>query len=285
MIRAIPMPIAPTWIGGRLRRQKSGSAWSRVWRPSGGSPVQSSSSHAPTPTMYPRFPRLPPGTATLARFSTQGGVDMADQTVRDLKLVQYLNEAYGKEKELETALQAHIGMTTKAPYKKRLQQHLKETKAHARSVERRIKQLGGKAEAVPAPGPIGDAASAVTSAASKAVSAAKGPLHAIRGTGENEKMLKNATTELSEEHWEIARYTAIETLAGEVGDKDTAKLARDIRREEERMAKFLAGQIPTLTKAVAREEIPAAERNGGGSSRRRRAASSRSRSTAGFAGA
>jgi ferritin-like metal-binding protein YciE len=203
---------------------------------------------------------------------------MADQTVRDLKLVQYLNEAYGKEKQLETALQAHIGMTTKAPYKKRLQQHLKETKAHARNVERRIKQLGGKAEATAAPGPIGDAASAVTSAASKAVSAAKGPLHAIRGTGENEKMLKNAKTEFWNEHEEIATYTAIETLADTVGDKDTAKLAREIRREEERMAKFLAGQIPTLTKAVAREEIPAAERNGGGTPRRRRAASSRSRS-------
>jgi ferritin-like metal-binding protein YciE len=201
---------------------------------------------------------------------------MPDQSIRDLKLIQYLNEAYGKEKELETALQAHIGMTTKAPYKKRLQQHLKETKAHARQVERRIKQLGGKAEAVPAPGPIGDAASAVTSAASKAVSAAKGPLHALRGTGENEKMLKNAKTEFFNEHEEIATYTAIETLADTVGDKDTAKLARAIRREEERMAKFLASQIPTLTKAVAREEIPAAERNGG--SRRRRAASNRSRS-------
>jgi ferritin-like metal-binding protein YciE len=204
---------------------------------------------------------------------------MADQTVRDHKLIQYLNEAYGKEKELETALQAHIGMTTKAPYKKRLQQHLKETKAHGREVERRIKQLGGKAEKVPAPGPIGDAAAAVTSAASKAVSAAKGPLHAIRGTGENEKMLKNAKTEFWNEHEEIATYTAIETLADTVGDKETAKLAREIRREEERMAKFLAGQIPTLTKAVAREEIPAAERNGGGTRRRRTASRSRSRST------
>src|ERR671914_658639 len=202
---------------------------------------------------------------------------MADQSIRDLKLIQYLNEAYGKERELETALQAHISMTTKAPYKKRLQQHLKETKSHAREVERRIKQLGGKAEAVPAPGPIGDAASAVTSAASKAVAAAKGPLHAIRGTGEHEKMLKNAKTEFWNEHEEIATYTAIETLADTVGDKDTAKLARSIRREEERMAKFLATQIATLTKGVAREEIPAAERNGGTRRRRRSTASSRSR--------
>ena len=44
---------------------------------------------------------------------------MAD-TAKDAKLLQYLNEAYGKERELETALQAHIGMTTKKPYAKRL---------------------------------------------------------------------------------------------------------------------------------------------------------------------
>jgi ferritin-like metal-binding protein YciE len=185
---------------------------------------------------------------------------MADQSTRDLKLIQYLNEAYGKERELETALKAHISMTTKPPYKKRLQQHLTETKGHARQVERRIKQLGGKAEIVPAPGPIGDAASAVTSAASKAVAAAKGPLHAIRGTGEQERMLKNAKTEFWNEQAEIATYQAIETLAETVGDAETARLARGIRREEERMARFLAGQIPTLTKAVAREEIPARER-------------------------
>jgi ferritin-like metal-binding protein YciE len=199
---------------------------------------------------------------------------MADQTARDMKLVQYLNEAYGKEKELETALQAHIAMTTRPPYKKRLQQHLKETKSHARQVERRIKQLGGKAET----GPIAEAASAVTAAASKAVSAAKGPLHMMRGTGETEKMLKNAKTEFWNEHEEIATYSSIETLAETVGDTETAKLARGIKREEERMAKFLEGQITSLTKAVARAEIPAAERNGGGT-RRRRAPSSRSRSS------
>jgi ferritin-like metal-binding protein YciE len=201
---------------------------------------------------------------------------MAEQSSRDAKLVQYLNEAYGKEKELETALQAHIAMTTKPPYKKRLQQHLKETKGHAREVERRIKQLGGKAELVPAPGPIAEAASTVTAAASKAVAAAQGPLHALRGTGENERMLKNAKTEYSNEFEEIAQYTAIETLADTVGDKDTAKLARGIRREEERMAKFLEGQIPQLTKAVAREEIPAAERRRNGSSGR---STSRSRAS------
>src|SRR5688572_32979306 len=93
-----------------------------------------------------------------------------DLNARDSKLVQYLNEAYGKEKELETALQAHIKMAAgRASYKKRLQDHLKETKAQARGLERRIKQLGGKAEAANLPGPdaLSEAAGKATIAATK----------------------------------------------------------------------------------------------------------------------
>jgi ferritin-like metal-binding protein YciE len=197
---------------------------------------------------------------------------MADLTARDTKLIQYLNEAYGKEKELETALQAHVKMAgSRAAYKKRLQEHLKETKAQARGLERRIKQLGGKAEASALPGP----AAAVTAAASKAAAAAKGPVHALRGTGESEKLLKNAKTELWNEYEEIGNYLAIETLAQSLGDKDTEKLAREFRKQEERMANFLVKLLPQLTKAVAKEEIPAAERNGGTSRRR----TTRSRAT------
>ena len=92
-------------------------------------------------------------------------------------------------------------------------------------------------------------------------------------------MLKNARTEYHNEFEEIGFYASIESLAETVGDKDTAKLARGIKREEERMAKFLEKQIEQLAKAVAREEIPAAERNGGssGGARRRRRSSSSSR--------
>ena len=169
---------------------------------------------------------------------------MAEMNERDAKLVQYLSEAYGKERELEAALQAHIAMTVKGPYKKRLQQHLKETKSHAKQVERRIKKLGGGGQTL-------------QTAVGKLQAAAKGPLHAVRGSGEFEKMLKNAKTEYFNEHEEIATYLAIETLAEKVRDSETAKLARAIRREEERMAQFLQGQIKQLTGAVAREDIPA----------------------------
>lgn len=166
---------------------------------------------------------------------------MAEMNERDAKLVQYLSEAYGKERELETALQAHIAMTAKGPYKKRLQQHLKETKAHARQVERRIKQLGGGGQTL-------------QTAVGKLTAAAKGPLHAIRGDSEQEKMLKNAKTEYFNEHEEIATYLAIETLAEQVRDGETAN--------------FLQGQIKSLTGAVAREDIPAALRRTNSSARK-----------------
>ena len=56
-------------------------------------------------------------------------------------------------------------------------------------------------------------------------------------TSQPETHLGNALEELREEHVEIAIYTRIETFATEVGDQDSAKLAKRIRREEERMAK------------------------------------------------
>jgi ferritin-like metal-binding protein YciE len=82
-------------------------------------------------------------------------------------------------------------------------------------------------------------------------------------------MLKNAKTEYFNEHEEIATYLAIETLAERVGDRETAKLAKGIRREEERMAKFLEGQIKSLTTAVVTEEVPSAQRKAASSSRKR----------------
>jgi ferritin-like metal-binding protein YciE len=195
-----------------------------------------------------------------------------DTPQADAKLVQYLTEAHGKEKELETALGLHIEIAQRDAYKKRLKQHLKETKQHSKQLERRIKKLGGQSA-------LAQAAELVTDVSSRAVAAAKGPVEAVRGVSPEEKQLKNARTEFKEEHEEIAMYAAIQQLAESLGDKETAKLARSIRREEERMAAFLEKQIPLLTKEVVKAEIPAAERRARSSSPRRRSKSSRSSSS------
>ncbi|HEX8122823.1 MAG TPA: DUF892 family protein [Solirubrobacteraceae bacterium] len=208
---------------------------------------------------------------------------MADPGARELKLTQYLNEAYGKEKQLETVLQAQIGLAKAAARKtlqKRLQDHLKETKAQSRGLERRIKQLGGRAEAQSLPGPdiVSDAASGVANVANRALAAAKGPVQALRGTSPADNLLRNVRDAVWNEAEEIAHYDAIEALAETLNDKDTAKLAREFRRQEERMQKFLRGQIAQLVKQVVKDEVPAKERSGNGGTSRR-ASSSRSSSS------
>jgi ferritin-like metal-binding protein YciE len=191
----------------------------------------------------------------------EGRHDMSDTPTRDAKLVQFLNEAYAKEKQLELSLESHADMTTRDDYAKRLKDHLKETKSHATQLSRRIKQLGGNPETVSVPGPegLGRMAESVSETLGKARAAAQSPLNAIRGLGEQEKMLHNARIEYEDEAHEIATYLVIESLATTVGDKETAKLAREILREEERMQKFLADLLPQLTANVAHDEVPISE--------------------------
>src|SRR6266516_7395977 len=165
---------------------------------------------------------------------------MADLSARDALLVKYLNEAFGKEKQLETVLQAQIGRTQNMTIKKRLREHLKETKAHARGLSSRVKALGGKADAGNVPGPeaLGEAVGAVTSLANKAAAAAKGPVQGLRSTSVADNELRNIRDAYFNEAEEIAHYTIIEALADKLGDKETATLAKQIRREEERMQSF-----------------------------------------------
>lgn len=193
---------------------------------------------------------------------------MADLNARDAKLVQWLNEAHAKEAELEADLTAHIALTEKQSYRKRLEQHLKETRSHKRQVASRIKKLGGSATTGPnLPG----VPEVVGEVAGKAVAAVKGQLGTARAvvTEQAETHLRNAQEELREEHVEIAIYTRVEVFADEVGDRETAQLARAIRRDEERMAKFLDGELKRLVKAVVRQEVPADQRTQGRSPSRR----------------
>jgi ferritin-like metal-binding protein YciE len=177
---------------------------------------------------------------------------------RDAKLVQWLTEAYSKEAELEADLTAHIALTEKMPYKKRLRKHLTETRDHKRRVAARIKKLGGSASSNSLPG----VPNVVGEAAGKAVAAVKGQVGVARGlvNPQAETHLRNAQEELREEHVEIAIYTRIEAFATEVGDKETAQLAKSIRRDEERMAKYLDAELVRLVKDVVRAEIPRDER-------------------------
>ncbi len=206
---------------------------------------------------------------------------MPDPTARELKLIQYLNEAYGKEKQLETTLQAQIKLFQPKPaIKKRLQDHHKETKAQSKGLEKRIKALGGKATTQDLPGPdiTDNAAGVVANVANKALAAAKGPVQALRGTSGSDNLLRNARDAYWNEAEEIAHYNVIEAAADQLGDKETVKLAREFRRQEERMQAFIEKQLPGLMKDVIKEEVPKEDRQPA------KASSSRSSSRASSSG-
>jgi hypothetical protein len=75
----------------------------------------------------------------------------------------------------------------------------------------------------------------------------------------------------------------VEAFAEELKDKDTAKLAREYRRQEERVQAFVEKQIPVLVKEVIKTEVPKDQREpakAASSSRTRtRSRSTTSRST------
>jgi ferritin-like metal-binding protein YciE len=194
---------------------------------------------------------------------------MADETVpnaRDAKLIDWLDEARANEARLQADLSTHISLIKKPAYKKRLQGHLKETKEHERRVAQRIGRLGGETDGFAAPAVV----SAVGEAAGKAMAAVRGQIAARASAAEGvEAQVRIAQDQVREEHFEIAIYTAIEAFAEEVGDSETAKLARAILRDEQRMAKFLDDELPKLVRDVVRDEIPKDQRV----TRRRRARS------------
>jgi ferritin-like metal-binding protein YciE len=183
--------------------------------------------------------------------------DDAAPNARDAKLIDWLDEAYANESRLEADLSTQISLIEKPAYKKRLQGHLKETKEHERLIAKRIGQLGGRPEGPAIPTVV----SAVGEAAGKAVAAVRGQIAArASAAGGVEAQVRIAEDQVREEHVEIAIYTRIEAFAEAVGDSETAKLARAILRDEERMAKFLAAELPKLVRDFARAEIPKDQR-------------------------
>jgi ferritin-like metal-binding protein YciE len=160
------------------------------------------------------------------------------------KIIQYLNEALATERALVTTLQAHIAMTPHGPYRRLLQRHLRETRAHAAAIDDRLSAYGPTGNLLTAT--IGLAETVI----GQALSLAKGPLDLLRGQDTDEKQLKNAKDECATEALEIATYDALEALSEAAGDSETARLAREHRGDEERMLADLRALIPELARAV-----------------------------------
>lgn len=165
------------------------------------------------------------------------------------KVLQYLNEAHSMEHALVRVLQSQIAMTPRGSYRTALETHLGETRGHAERIGRRLKELD------PGSNPVMTALGAVGGALGQVLALGKTPFDLLRGSGGEEKVLKNAKDSCAAEALEIATYTALERLARSVGDDRTATLAASILADEERMLARVMREIPKLTDAVVRAEV------------------------------
>src|ERR1700742_3863987 len=165
------------------------------------------------------------------------------------KVLQYLNEAHASEHALVRVLQSQIAMTPRGTYRSALERHLEETRGHADRVGRRIAALGQGGN------PVTAVIGLVETAAGQVLALGKLPFDLLRGSGGEEKVLKNAKDACATEALEIATYTALERLAKGVGDDETAKLAASIRADEEKMLARILREIPKLTDAVTGAEV------------------------------
>jgi ferritin-like metal-binding protein YciE len=167
----------------------------------------------------------------------------------DQKVVQYLNEAHASELGLVQVLQAQIAMTPDGSYRSALEKHLGETRDHARRIDSRVADLG------PGGNPFQTAMGWAEDALAQTFALAKMPFDLVRGSGGEEKVLKNAKDACAAEALEIATYTALEHLARALGDDTTARLAASIRSDEEKMLDRVMREIPKLTDAVVRADV------------------------------
>src|SRR5215203_3611737 len=165
------------------------------------------------------------------------------------KVVQYLNEAHASEMALVRVLQSQIAMTPRGTYRSGLEKHLGETRDHAERVQTRLGELGQGGNPLQFLGGVAE------SVAGQALALAKTPLDLVRGSGGEEKVLKNAKDSCSAEAQEIATYTALARLARTAGDATTERLAKSVLADEQKMLDRLINEIPRLTDAVSRAEF------------------------------
>ena len=167
----------------------------------------------------------------------------------DQKVVQYLDEAHASETTLVSVLRSQIAITPRGSYRDALEKHLDETRAHARRIQERLRELNHGAS--PLQAVVGFAETLI----GQSVALSKTPFDLLRGSGGEEKVLKSAKDACASEALEIAAYTALERLASTLGDERTAKLARSIRGDEERMLEQIVHELPKLTDAVVGADI------------------------------
>jgi ferritin-like metal-binding protein YciE len=187
---------------------------------------------------------------------------MADQKLTE-KLGDYVEDAHAMETNVLQMLDSMIATTTDAKVREELERHKGQTEKHEERLRKRLEQLGRS-----------------TSTRKEAQTIVGALMTSVVDQVRGDKPGKNARDGFVTEHMEIASYELLERLAERAGDRETAKIARTNRRDEEAMAKKIAGKWDKFVDLTLEEDgIDAPKPRRSSSTARQTTARTRTRQT------
>jgi ferritin-like metal-binding protein YciE len=147
--------------------------------------------------------------------------DMA--TELETQLVKHIDEAVAMEQNVLRMLDGMISTTEDDEIRGALRQHKLETETHLERMQKRL-----------------EAHDASTSVVREAGGVLGALMKSVVDLTRPEKAGRNARDGYSTEHMEIASYELLARIAERGGDEETAKAAREIIADEQRMADLIA---------------------------------------------
>jgi len=148
------------------------------------------------------------------------------------QIITWLRDAHAMEQSLTSVLERHIVAARDLPeVRKRLEEHLEETRGHAERVEECLESLGASPSTLK--------------------SMAGGFMGAMQGMSTGvfqDEIVKNALADYAMEHFEMACYSSLIAAAEDAGLTEISRTCSAILREEAQMGNWLEEQIPELTR-------------------------------------
>lgn len=158
------------------------------------------------------------------------------------QLIAWLNDAHAMELSLAKVLESHARDADRLPdIRTRDEDHLAETREHARKLERCLERLGAEKPSV----------------AKNTLGKAVGKIHGAMSAPFGDEVMKNALSDYAAEQLEIACYRALVVAAEEIGELEVARLCNEILADEESMAQWLEQKLPDITR-MSLHHVPAA---------------------------
>ncbi|MDX9971526.1 MAG: DUF892 family protein [FCB group bacterium] len=152
-------------------------------------------------------------------------------------LEPWLNHAYAMESAVIEIFDLHHKQADEHPtLGSRLEAHRDATKRHALAIKGCLERLDQRVS------PLKSGAGSIM-----------GTLQAIATSLLGDPLLRNLMADYSSTKYQIAFYHVLLGVATEMGDRETARVCQEILGEEEDMARWIEGQLPTIAVETLRQ--------------------------------